>query len=563
MIARLTMLATVLLATAKLAPGEITVYVNANVHTMDPDRSRVSTFATENGVFIAVGHENVAMLEGVTRRVDLDGATVLPGLIDAHGHMQGLGEYGLGLLDFATVQDFSEIVDAVEASADAKTRGAWVLGGRWDHESWPGKALPTHHELSEVSPANPVWLRRVDGHAGLANAAAMRLAGIDRATPNPPGGEIIRDADGEPTGVLVDNAMSLVERVIDDASFTAEAAILKAQEMCLAAGLTAVHDMGVSPSDIGVYRRLAADGRLKIRVYAMIHGADAMEWFEANDPIVGDRFTMRGTKLYMDGAMGSRGAWLKAPYSDRPTDDRGRPYTGLAVSDPRDVAEVAADAARKGYQITVHAIGDRGNAEVLGAFRAARVMIPSIETDFRGFRIEHAQMLDLEDVPMMARLGVIASMQPTHCTSDMRWVEERIGAERARGAYAWATLLRAGVPVAFGSDFPVESQNPFLGLYAAITRQNLDGAPEGGWRPEERVARTEALRGFTVGAAFAEYTEGRKGSIERGKLADFVVIDRDVMTCEAEDIPATRVLATVIGGEAVHAAPDMRARFRR
>lgn len=544
---------------AAMSSAETVLYINANVHTMDEDRARVGAFATRDGVFVRVG-DDALKLRTTARVVDLRGATVLPGLIDAHGHMQGLGQYGLGMLDFANASGMRDLVDAVRDSANAKERGEWVLGGRWDHESWPGKQLPTHHEISEVSPGNPVWLRRVDGHAGLANAAAMRLAGIDRETPNPPGGEIIRDEDGEPTGVLVDNAMDLVERVIDDRSFTPEAAILKAQEMCLSSGLTGVHDMGVSPDDIEVYRRLERDGRLKIRVYAMIHGANAMEWFDANEPVVGDRFTMRGTKLYMDGAMGSRGAWLKAPYADRPTDDHGRPYTGLAVSDPSFVRDVARDAVAKGYQITVHAIGDRGNAEVLGAFAAAR---PSSRTgsDFRGFRIEHAQMLDLSDVPLMASLGVIASMQPTHCTSDMRWVEDRIGVERARGSYAWATLLRAGVPVAFGSDFPVESQNPFLGLYAAITRQNLDGMPDGGWRAEERVTRTEALRGFTLGAAHSEFSESRKGSIEPGKLADFVIVDRDVLTCEVEDIPGTRVLATVIAGEPVHVAPEMRRRI--
>ncbi len=543
------------------APGlaEVTVYRNGNIYTMDPERPRVSEFAVEGATIIAVGAEGVAArtADQPTRVVDLRGMTVLPGLIDAHGHMQGLGEYGLGLLDFTYADDFDAVVVSVRGAATEKDAGAWVLGGRWDHESWPGKDLPTHHRLSEVTPDNPVWLRRVDGHAGLANAAAMRLAGITRDTPNPPGGEILRDADGEPTGVLIDNAMSLVGGVIDDESMTAEASILKAQEMCLAAGLTGAHDMGISPHDIDVYQRLAGDGRLRLRVYAMIHAGDAIEWFSQNKPIVGDRFTMRGTKAYMDGAMGSRGAWLKAPYSDRPTDDRGRPYTGLALTPPSAVRELAEHAWPLGYQVTVHAIGDRGNAEVLHAFRAAERRIPERErADFRGFRIEHAQMLDLDDVPLMASLGVIASMQPTHCTSDMRWVEDRIGKDRAKGSYAWATLLRAGVPVAFGSDFPVEPENPFFGLHAAITRENRDNQPEGGWRPEERVTREEALRGFTLGAAYAEYTESMKGSIEPGKLADFVVIDRDVMTIDADEIAGTVVYATVIGGEAVYESPD-------
>jgi predicted amidohydrolase YtcJ len=294
MITRLMVIVMAMITTIASVRAETVVYINANVHTMDADCARVGAFATRDGAFVAVGDDALALRE-TSRVIDMRGATVLPGLIDAHGHMQGLGQYGLGLLDFSLARGFGEVVGAVRESAGAKERGKWVLGGRWDHESWPGKQLPTHHEISEVSAQNPVWLRRVDGHAGLANAAAMRLARIDRHTPNPPGGEIIRDENGEPTGVLVDNAMDLVERVIDDDSFTTEAAILKAQEMCLAAGLTGVHDMGVSPEDIGVYQRLASDGRLKIRVYAMIHGAQAIEWFGANAPIVGERVTMRGT----------------------------------------------------------------------------------------------------------------------------------------------------------------------------------------------------------------------------------------------------------------------------
>jgi predicted amidohydrolase YtcJ len=549
------LLMTVVLATPGLA--EVTIYRNGNVHTMDPARPRVSEFAVDGSLIVAVGDAEVAerTANRSPRVVDLRGMTVIPGLIDAHGHMQGLGGFGLGLLDFSLANNFDAIVIDVHEAAGKKPAGAWVLGGRWDHESWPGKELPTHHRLSEATPDNPVWLRRVDGHAGLANASAMRMAGITRNTPNPPGGEILRDADGEPTGVLVDNAMWLVGAIIEDDSLTPEARILKAQEMCLAAGLTGVHDMGISSDDIEVYQRLERDGRLKIRVFAMIHGAEAIEWFTANEPIVGDRFTMRGTKVYMDGAMGSRGAWLKAPYADRPTDDRGRPYTGLALTTTSTVREIAEHAWPLGYQMTVHAIGDRGNAEVLDAFRSASGAIPAdARKNFRGFRIEHVQMLDLADVPLMASLGVIASMQPTHCTSDMRWVEDRIGFDRADGSYAWATLLRAGVPLALGSDFPVESENPFFGLHAAITRQNRDHEPEGGWRPDERVTREEALRGFTLGAAYSEYTESKKGSIEPGKLADFIVLDRDVMTVDAERIAGTRVYATVIDGEVVYEA---------
>lgn len=540
------------------------VYLNAVVHTMDAERPLAEAIAVKGDRILRVGTERELrpLVFPRTRVVDLGGATVLPGLIDAHGHMQGLGGYGLGMLDFIAANDLGEVVQAVAARAATTEPGRWVLGGRWDHESWPGKELPTHHGLSEASPGNPVWLRRVDGHAGLANTAAMRLARITRDTPNPPGGEIIRDADGEPTGVLVDNAMSLVSDMIDDESFSAEAMLLKAQEMCLAAGLTGVHDMGLTPDDIAVYQRLAREGRLKIRVYGLIAGEYAQEWFARRTLITGPRFTMRGTKIYMDGAMGSRGAWLKAPYADRPIDADGRPYTGLAVSTPEEVEAAARHALGRGYQVCVHGIGDRGNAETLDAFERAAESSGMPLASSR-FRVEHAQLLDRADIPRFGALGVIASMQPTHCTSDMRWVEERVGAERARGAYAWKSLLDAGAALAFGSDFPVEHQNPFLGFYAAVTRMNLEGWPEGGWQPDERVSREEALRAFTLGAAYAEFNERRKGSLVEGKYADFVVIDRDVMTCDAREIADTRVIATVIAGEAVYESADSPTRAGR
>ena len=538
------------------------VFLNGVVHTMDAARPRAQAIALQGDRILRVGtdREMRPLIFPRTRVVDLGGATVLPGLIDAHGHMHGLGAYGLGMLDFSESKNFGEVVAQVAGKARAAQPGHWVLGGRWDHESWPGRELPTHQALSEASPANPVWLRRVDGHAGLANADAMRRAGITRDTPNPPGGEIIRDEGGEPTGVLIDNAMDLVEAVIDDRSFSIEARVLKAQEMCLAAGLTGVHDMGITPEQIEVYQRLAREGKLKIRVYGLIASEHAREWFSQRPLIVSQRFTMRGTKVYMDGAMGSRGAWLKKPYSDRPTDSDGRDYSGLAVSAPEEIESIARHALTRGYQVCVHAIGDRGNMETLDAFeRAAESSGMPLATS--RFRVEHAQLLDLADIPRFGALGVIASMQPTHCTSDMRWVEERVGAERARGAYAWKSLLRTGAVLALGSDFPVEHQNPFLGIYAAVTRQNLDGWPEGGWLPTERLTREEALRGFTLGAAYAEFNERRKGSLVEGKYADFVVIDRDIMSCEAREIAGTRVLAT-IAGEVV-CSPRIRRRARK
>lgn len=546
-----------LLAAGGSAAAQRTLYLRGNIYTGEAARPRAEAMVVENGRFIAAGSEADARAAAGPDAaiIDLEGRTVLPGLIDAHGHLQGLGSFGMGVLELSAAASFEEVVQAAATAARERPEGEWILGGRWDHESWSSRELPRHDDLSKAVPDRPVWLRRVDGHAGIANRRAMEIAGINRDTPNPPGGEIIRDGRGEPTGVLIDNAMSLVTRHIPTGAMgSTEELILKAQEMCLAAGLTGVHDMGVSPAEVEVYRRLAADGRLKLRVYALVSGPFAMKWFAEHEPIVGERLTVRACKLYMDGAMGSRGAWLLAPYADRPTADDGSPYTGLAVSKPELIEAVASHALERGYQVCTHAIGDRGNREVLDAYERA-LRAKGSPVDHR-FRIEHAQLLAPEDLPRFAALGVIPSMQPTHCTSDMRWVEARVGPERARGAYAWAALLRSGARIAGGSDFPVESHNPFLGFYAAVTRQDQHGSPAEGWFPEHRLTRKEALRALTLDAAYAAFEEDLKGSIAPGKFADFVVIDRDVLTCEPAEILRTRVLRTVVGGETVYLASN-------
>ncbi len=534
-------------------PRAEAIYVSGNIYTVDADRPRAEAIAVSGGRILAVGsNAQVRALAGqATQTFDLGGRTVLPGLIDCHGHVAGLGAFGLGRIDLSRTPNYEAAIAAVVAQAQQTPKGQWVLGGRWDHESWPGKALPTHAALSAATPDHPVWLRRVDGHAALANAAAMALADITRETPDPPGGEIIRDSAGNATGVFVDNAMRLVQRVASGEDATPEALILKAQEMCMAAGLVGVNDAGVSPADVQTYRALEQDGRLKVRVYVMVSAFHAMRYFEEHPLYKGPRVTVRSAKLYMDGAMGSRGAWLLSPYADRPTNDHGDPYTGLSVAEPSFVQEITEHALARGYQVCTHAIGDRGNREVLNAYERAMKKTPRLDTRFR---IEHAQLLALEDIPRFAALGVIPSMQATHCTSDMRWVDARVGPERARGAYAWASLLRSGARIAGGSDFPVESHNPFLGLYASITRQNAKGEPPGGWRPDERMTREEALRSFTLDAAYSSFEEDSRGSLTPGKQADFIVIDRDIMTCEPREVPEARVLRTVIAGETVYAA---------
>lgn len=534
------------------APAPDTIYVDGNIYTCNAIRPRVEAIAVAGDRIAAVGTtaEIRRLAPQGVKVVNLNGKTLLPGLIDAHGHMAGLGSFGLGRLDLSRASSFDDVVAAVKAKAAATPAGQWILGGRWDHESWPERKLPAHAPLSEATPAHPVFLKRVDGHAALANAEALKRAGITARTPSPPGGEILKDASGEPTGVLVDNAMELVAKVIDAPEPSTADLLLKAQEMCLSVGLTGVHDAGVSPADVVEYQRLLDDGKLLIRIYAMIAGPYAIRYFQHNDVLVGPTLTVRAAKMYIDGALGSRGAWLLEPYADRPLDDRRQPYTGLAVMKPEFLRMVAENGLLRGYQVCTHAIGDRGNRETLNAYS---LMLSRHPRTGHRFRIEHAQVLAPEDIPRFRKLGVIASMQPAHCTSDMRWAEARLGDKRCLGAYAWASLIRAGVPIAGGSDFPVESHNPFLGFYAAITRQDAAGNPAGGWRPEEKVSRQEALAMYTMWAAYAAFEEGEKGSLEPGKLADFIVIDRDIMTCEPKEILETRVLQTVLGGKLVYA----------
>ncbi len=532
------------------------IYHNAKIYTMDPEAPTASAIVIDGqGRIVFVGSDETAFVvrTNSTEVIDLGGRTVLPGLIDAHGHIAGQGSFELGVLELSAVADQNELVETVAAQTRELEPGEWVLGGRWDHESWPSGILPTHNDLSSVTPDNPVWLRRVDGHAGLANEAAMRLAGITRDTQSPAGGEILKDSNGEPTGVFVDRAMSLISRAVDTQSPSSKDLILAAQDHLLRVGLVGAHDAGIGPEEAEVFKSLAEDGRLKIRVAAMLSAAHAPAYLPDHEPYVSDRFVFRAVKYYMDGAMGSRGAWLLEPYSDRQTTSDGEPYTGLALGDPRELEELSRLAIAHGWQMRTHAIGDRGNREVLDAYERALNSAGKLDSDHR-FAIEHAQMLHPDDIPRFAEMGVLPSMQPRHETTDMRWVEERIGRERAKGTYAWQSLLKTGAKIPAGSDFPVEPPNPFLGIYASVSRADESGEPNGGWQPQEKMTREQALRAFTLDAAYAAFQEDICGSLEPGKSADFIVIDRDVMTCEERDILETKVLRTVIRGETVFEA---------
>jgi predicted amidohydrolase YtcJ len=431
---------------------------------------------------------------------------------------------------------------AAEAAA-GRPRGEWITGRGWDQNLWQPAEFPSNEVLDRVLSDHPVALRRIDGHALWANAEAMKRAGITAATKDPPGGKIIRDAKGTPTGVFVDNAMDLVEAHIPQPSMEARVRrILLAADTAVAAGITGVHEMGIEDATVQAYRDLVAQGKLKLRVYAFLDGSLLAGLPSRKPDVDADgtaMLTVRGIKLYADGALGSRGALLLAPYSDDPGN------RGLALLSQAELNHGVELAVQTGWQLAVHAIGDAANRAVLDAVAAGAAG----KTDLR-FRIEHAQVVAPEDIPRFAELGVIASMQPTHATSDMPWAEQRLGPERIKGAYAWRSLEEAGARIAGGSDFPVEEVPPLLGLYAATTRQDASGNPAGGWYPEQNLTLDEALRLYTVEAAYASFVDGRRGVLAPGYVADVTVFDRDLLA--GRSLLETKVDLTIVGGTIVY-----------
>jgi len=538
---------------ATVEPPADFVLLGGTVHTLDPAHPVAGGLAARGGVLVAVGTaEEVRRFVGPGTRVfDATGLTVVPGLVDAHGHLESLGA-GLRRLDLVGTASAEEVAARVRAGAAGAPAGDWIRGRGWDQNDWKEKSFPGRATLDAAAPGHPVWLVRIDGHAGWANTRALALAGIGTATPDPPGGRILRDpATGEPTGVLIDAAMDLLApRLPPPTRAERREALVRAMEACLAAGLTSVHDAGVDAATVDIYRELADEGSLRLRVYAMLEGSPdviAATGFRTG-PVVGHggrRLTVRAVKVYADGALGSRGAAPLRDYEDEPGN------RGLLQAEPAALEALAARCLREGWQLCTHAIGDRGNRVVLDAYEAALREVPRADPRFR---VEHAQVVDPADIPRFAALGVIPSMQPTHATSDMPWAEARLGPGRLAGAYAWRKFLAAGCRIPCGSDFPVESHDPLRGLYAAVTRQDASGRPEGGWTPGERMTREEALRGFTLDACHAAFEEGWKGSLVPGKAADLTVLDRDVLSCPAPEILAARVRATIVAGEVVFIA---------
>ncbi len=523
---------------------------HGNVITLNDQQPRAQAIAIQGGRIVWVGSDAEARnrFTAATRTVDLNGATVLPGIADAHTHLLNLGE-GFLKLNVKDVPTEQEVVERVRERAKTAKPGEWILGWGWDEGAWAAH-YPTYRGLTEAAPNNPVYLTGLHTFAAWGNKKALEIAGITRDTKDPENGKIIRDEKtGEPTGVFTNRAQTLVAKFIPplDKDHTKHALELGAQE-CLRYGLTSVHEATVSPNELQALRELVQEGKMPLRVYVMLDGASTAlvdEWLKKGPEVDGTRhrLTIRSVKVFADGALGSRGAAMTAPYSDAPQ------TKGLMVTSEAKLTELTRRCLEKGFQVATHAIGDAANHMVLDAYEKA---LKETGTADARLRIEHAQVVAPQDIPRFAKLGVIASMQPAHCTSDMAWAGTRVGPERVKGAYAWRSILKTGAHLPLSSDFPGETLSPFAGWYAAVTRQDATGNPPGGWYPEQRLTLDEALRGYTREAAYAEFEEKDKGSIEIGKLADLTVISKDITKVAPKELLTTTALKTYIDGKLVY-----------
>jgi predicted amidohydrolase YtcJ len=494
---------------------------------------RALTIGGDGKVRQVIEHPELVRLAGITNTIDGGGRTLLPGLIDAHGHVIDLGmaELTVQLVGTSSIADLQQ---RLRSYAAARPGDGWITGFGWNQELWPDKRFPTAADLDAVVPDRPVVLERVDGHAVVANSAAMKAAGVTAQTPAPPGGRI-------ENGLFVDAATDLIRKAVPPRSREqSDEALAKAQEQLLAVGVTAVGSMSTSVDDWETFRRAGEGGKLQVRLISYIYGPNAFKAVpKPTQWLYGDRLRAVGVKLFADGALGSRGAWLKQPYADKP-DTRG-----LQFHSDAEYLALADDAASRGFQVATHAIGDAANAQVITAYERLHRKYPGD----RRWRIEHLQIVDPADIPLLPPAGIIASMQPTHQTSDRLMAEKRLGPNRLAGAYAWQSVRKSGARLAFGSDFPVESPNPFPGLAAAISRQDMNGEPAGGWIPNERLTLAQALDAFTRGAAYAGFAEGKIGALEPGKWADFIIVDRDPEKVDAQQLARTEVLETWVAGK--------------
>lgn len=519
------------------------VVVARRIHTNDPARPFATAMVVRGERIAFVGDEPSARAFAASDALidRFPDATVVPGLVDAHGHLSSLGR-ALSIVSLDGLKDASEVAGPLVAAPPGAFQGEWLLGRGWDQNDWSDKRFPHRRVLDEAKPGVPIFLNRVDGHAAWVSSAALAKAGITKDTKDPEGGRIERDERGEPTGVLVDNAIDLVSaRIPPPTKEELERRLKVALETCARLGLTAVHDAGMERATFEVLQRWDLGGLLPIRVYAMADGqSPGWEEFVGRGLFKGGLLELRAVKLLADGALGSRGAALHAPYTDAPTS------RGLLLLSPEELERRARAFDERGFQVAIHAIGDRANTLVIE-------LLSKLDRQHR-HRVEHLQVLRADDVTRLAESGLVASMQPTHATSDMPWAEARLGKERLTHAYAWRAVLDAKVPLAFGSDFPVEHPNPLLGLYAARTRQDATGAPAGGWTPSQKLSGAEALRAFTEGGAFASHAEGRRGRLSEGFDADFTVLPVDPVDDPPGGLLSAKVLLTVVRGVDVYRA---------
>jgi predicted amidohydrolase YtcJ len=550
-------LCTALPATAQPEIAQ-TVFVNGNIYTMNERQPRAEAIAVKNGRIVFVGsNADAKKFEAASgsRRIDLAGKTVVPGLTDSHCHIFGIGEreMTLNLEGANTLEDFLARVKERVAKTE---RGKWITGRGWIETFWKPPQFPTRADLDKIAPDNPVFLTRADGHAAIANSAALRIAKIDKETPNPFGGEILRDKQtGEPTGMLLDHAQGLVDKNIPaPAEAERREAFVVGVKRELSLGWCEIQNAGSNLDDLPPMRQAIEAGQCKLRVYNAVYAPGPAGAALLHDgPVLNQydhRFTQRTIKVVFDGALGSRGAALLAPYSDAPD------TSGYLTQKEAELRPIFEEALRRGIQIETHAIGDRANRVILDLYEAAMKAVPPEQRKIREprWRVEHAQILSAADIPRFAKLGVIASMQPSHAISDLFFAPSRLGKERLAGAYAWQSLLKSGAIVTGGSDAPVERGEPMIEFYAAVARKSIKGESSDGWHPEQAVSREQALKMFTLSAAYAAFEEQDKGSIEVGKLADLTILSKDIMKIPAPEILTTTCAITVIGGEMVYEA---------
>ena len=535
------------------------IIFNGNIYTMNDLNPRVSAVAIKSGKIIALSKRNnlKKYQNSYTKMIDLSGKTMTPGLIEGHGHFTGLGEAKMNL-DLSNVKNYNELVEIVKDAVKNANDGDWIIGRGWHQSKWSSRpdkmvrGFQTHEKLSSVSPNNPVWLKHASGHAGFGNKKAMEIAGVTKELEFGYGGEIIKDLSGNPTGVFNERAQSLISKHVNNNNDKTKVIKLAVEE-CLKNGITSFHDAGTSQSALDLIRKAITDNELKIRIYAMLTSRDEKlleEWYKKGPEIgtANDFLTVRSIKLNADGALGSRGAWLLDDYEDRPG------HFGMSTQSMDYVYKISKNGIKNGFQVNTHAIGDRTNREVLDQYEKVFNEHLDLSNNHR-WRIEHAQHIDPLDIPRFGKLGVIASIQGIHMSSDRPWAIKRLGKKRiVESAYAWRDLINNGAILINGTDVPVEPINPIASFYASISRKTLNGNPEGGYEPNQKMSRLEALKSYTINAAYGAFEEKIKGSIEVGKYADFTVFSKNIMTIPEDEILNTKIVYTIINGKIEYSA---------